>query len=30
MGAEALVSLSRSPGGLIVLDVLMPMVDGLE
>jgi two-component system, OmpR family, response regulator MprA len=29
-GAEALASLSRSPADLIVLDVLMPMLDGLE
>jgi two-component system response regulator MprA len=29
-GAEALALLSRSPADLIVLDVLMPMVDGLE
>jgi two-component system response regulator MprA len=29
-GAEALASLSRSPVDLIVLDLLMPMMDGLE
>jgi two-component system response regulator MprA len=29
-GAEALASVSRSPVDLIVLDLLMPMVDGLE
>jgi two-component system response regulator MprA len=29
-GADALASLARSPVDLIVLDVLMPMVDGLE
>jgi two-component system, OmpR family, response regulator MprA len=29
-GAEALASLSRSPVDVIVLDVLMPMLDGLE
>jgi two-component system response regulator MprA len=29
-GAEALASLSRSPADLIVLDLLMPMMDGLE
>ena len=29
-GAEALASLSRSPVDLIVLDLLLPMLDGLE
>jgi two-component system, OmpR family, response regulator MprA len=29
-GADALASLARSPVDLVVLDVLMPMVDGLE
>ncbi|HTW04948.1 MAG TPA: response regulator transcription factor [Streptosporangiaceae bacterium] len=29
-GAEALASLSRSPADLIVLDLLLPMLDGLE
>ena len=29
-GAEALASLSSSPADLIVLDLLLPMLDGLE
>jgi two-component system response regulator MprA len=29
-GADALTSLSRSPADLVILDVLMPMLDGLD